>query len=301
MRRRRAAIDEASRERARLAARAEELDRRVYEEELAESLRALGAAGVNPRVDVLPGDGVIARARRRASRRRDGRRRGRAAAAADVTVAESGADGGPATIRTEFSFARNRRPLRFAAGGAAAGDAERARRHGGGAAEAGGAAMAGCEFVPLNIDREMRRPVASLCCPKGHQLDHVDYGSYVRCYRCKPKSSRGCSWLCHKWCARARSLLLSAPLPRSAAEVSNASARPPSRSYYWVCRRCQSTHKRATLKDRADPAGKPTFLRASPGTSFTLQLPRARSPCAASGGARAVVRAGGEPATRPRR
>ena len=41
----------ASRERARLAARAERLDRRVYER-LAESPRA-GAAGVNPRVDVL--------------------------------------------------------------------------------------------------------------------------------------------------------------------------------------------------------------------------------------------------------
>ena len=63
-----------------------------------------------------------------------------------------------------------------------------------------------------------------------------------------------------------------------------------------MCERCQTTHKRATLKDRADPAGKPTFLKASPGTSFTLQLPaRALAVRGAAGDARAVVRAGGEP------
>jgi len=50
LRRRRAAIEDAAAERARAEARAQELDRRTYDEELQEAERKHGALGVNPRV-----------------------------------------------------------------------------------------------------------------------------------------------------------------------------------------------------------------------------------------------------------
>ena len=181
MRRRRAAIEEAASERARAAARADEVDRRTYDDELLEAERKHGKHGVNPRVMEFE----------------------------DHT-------------KTVFSFGHERRPLRCTI---AADDTTKGSHR----------------FIPLDFERVSRRPVPPLRCVCGHTLRPYD-SMWERCSRCKPRDRRGVVRLC-------------------------------GRCYSRVCDRCVSAHERDVLKKRADPTGRPTFLRLAQGTSVTVQIP----------------------------
>lgn len=200
LRRRRAAVEDAVAERARAEARAELLDRQLYDEELAEAERKHGAEGVNPRVDIV------------------------------ANVA-----------RTTFSFGAERKPLRFRAANAFGIALEAAARASVPSAPAAARGKPGCFFVPLDYDRVSRLPVPPLKCVCSKPLKPFDL-SWERCSRCKPRDARGCTRIC--WSCYSR-----------------------------VCERCVVAHERGILAERADPSGKPTFLKCEPGSSFILQLP----------------------------